>query len=198
MLWGSCLQGKPLGASPSSACSSLTTSPRLDGLTSQLPNLPMAQPRRGTRGLWENWGSARDGASESGAWGGLARGLQQGCRGSGRERGFCRGKRGLCSSRGGSAAVGLPEGCPRARGSHLLPGGGGQRLLQELPEPRVRGGGRDGAEGQGDGEQGQGALEAARQHLAGGSGAGGGGGRRWRLRCGSAPALGISWLPVPL
>lgn len=88
--------------------------------------------------------------------------------------------------------------CPPRRGalSHLLPGGGGQRLLQELPEPRVRRGGRDGAEGQGDGEQGQGALEAARQHLAGGSGAGGGGGRRWRLRCGSAPALGISSPPA--
>lgn len=85
-----------------------------------------------------------------------------------------------------------------SRGSHLLPGGGGQRLLQELPEPRVRGGSRHGAEGQGDGEQGQGALEAARQHLAGGSGAGGGGGRRWRLRCGSAPALGISSPPAAL
>lgn len=100
------------------------------------------------------------------------------------------------SAGGCSSARRMPEGCPRGarpvRGSHLLPGGGGQRLLQELPEPRVRGGGRDGAEGQGDGEQGQGTLEAARQHLAGGSGAGGGGGRRWRLRCCSAPALGIS------
>lgn len=74
----------------------------------------------------------------------------------------------------------VPSGVPEerrgaaapSRGSHLLPGGGSQGLLQELPEPRVRGGGRDGAEGQGDGEQGQGALEAAGQHLAGGSGAG--------------------------
>lgn len=92
---------------------------------------------------------------------------------------------------------GGPRGArPVAGLSHLLPGGGGQRLLQELPEPRVRGGGRGGAEHQGDGEQGQGALEAARQHLAGGSGAAGGGGRRWRLRCGSAPALGISSPPA--
>lgn len=94
----------------------------------------------------------------------------------------------------GSAAgvPGAPAGCPPRRGAltHLLPGGGSQGLLQELPESRVRGGGRDGADGQGDGEKGQGALQAARQHLAGGSDSG----RRRRGRAdGSAAARLRRW-----
>lgn len=87
---------------------------------------------------------------------------------------------------------GMPEGSPAevaapSRGSHLLPSGGSQGLLQELPESRVRGSGRDGADGQGDGEQGQGALETARQHLAGGSDAE----RRRRVGADGSAAAGL-------
>lgn len=96
------------------------------------------------------------------------------------KRRVCNGETGVSGGEGGSAAEkqgseqksgglkwksgSLQEGCRGARGvpgvaapsrgSHLLPGGGSQGLLQELPEPRVRGGGRDGAEGQDEGQQG--------------------------------------------
>lgn len=139
------------------------------------------------RGDWggpmRNWRSAlRVLGSPVGNW----RGLQQASWGyTPAVPGALLGKRRVCNGESGGLwrrSGGLQQGRRRAqrgargvpapsRGSHLLPGGGSQRLLQELPEPRVRGGGRDGAEGQGDGEQGQGALEAARQHLAGRSGA---------------------------
>lgn len=124
-------------------------------------------------------------------------GLQRGIRGDlcRRSGGLQERSGGLQQGRRGARAVAAPS-----RGSHLLPGGSSQGLLQELPEPRVRRGGRDGAEGQGDGDQGQGALEAARQHLAGGSGAerrrrrvGAGGSAAARLRRWGSPRL-----PSPL
>lgn len=86
-----------------------------DCLTSQqqLPNLPMAQPRRGAKGAVGEGGSAARNRAWSRDTGEVWRALQQGC------RGLCQGaevlQRGSGVSVGAgarSASVGVPEGCP--------------------------------------------------------------------------------------
>lgn len=111
---------KPLGASPSSACCSLTTSPQPARLTSQrqLPNLPTAQPRRGTGGSVGELGLSK------GPGGGI-RGTGEGWRGvCSRVPGLWQGAEALPGGSGVSVAAeaaARPSGCPRgARGVGAL------------------------------------------------------------------------------